>query len=385
MAQDRGLEEYMRRILKMRRLTKDHVVNTYWQQIQEIVENGFVAFILRGALCWKSPEGKRVESPTGHVWLKSNHYDPIGKPIKAEQVKTYLQWYLNLYEIWGGIRTEIDPRDEERAKEALEQSIRDISLLCNLISLICEASISWYPACFTEVQVVSASRSQPEEQSPYTEWRCLPLTRSQEEQCSMLVEDEHFEKEVLPFFEFVRSIGNSELAALLRRSIAWHATGNFLGSGLNRFLNYWESIELLAHFFYGRLPSELIERPSRSERKNQVLQILNQQVTPSNCLKIAAQCAKFVQPTIRSQMQSVVPILTGRKDFGEVLFEGDSNTGKSLYDIRNDIAHGNYCEHDLAFTALVEERLHDMRSYSSKVLWSTLRRVPILEEYLEKA
>ena len=102
--------------MRMYRLTRNEIINTYWQHLEEVAANGFVPFILRGSLCWESPENKRVESETGSVWLQSEYYNPIGKPITDEPVKVYLQWYLNLYQIWGGMYANADPQNEEVAK-----------------------------------------------------------------------------------------------------------------------------------------------------------------------------------------------------------------------------------------------------------------------------
>lgn len=214
--------------------------------------------------------------------------------------------------------------------------------------------------------------------------RLLPLPRRQEERVSTHVQDEYVADELYPLFHYARSVRNNELGALVRRALSWHATGNYIGSGMNRFVNYWESVELLSHFFYRKLPRALTNRPSKSDKKDQVLQILEQQATRRNCLQIAQQCGMVVppMPRVRTVLESTLPVITGQADLAKALFTKDGKSGRSLYAIRNDIAHGNHCDHELEFTDLVDERLHEMRCFSRDVLWRMLERIPSLEEYL---
>lgn len=79
-------------------------------------------------------------------------------------------------------------------------------------------------------------------------------------------------------------------------------------------------------------------------------------------------------------MSAVIPILVGGDDFVNRFFEPDNVTQKSLYDIRNDIAHGNYCDHDTQFTEVVEQRLYDMNTLSRDVITATIQRIKTIEQ-----
>jgi hypothetical protein len=372
-------------MLSMRRLTRNEMMNTYWQYIHEIASTGFVPFIIRGSLCWESPSDTVLQSSSEGIWLKSDCYDPTGKPITDEPIKVHLQWHLNYYDIWGGLAIDVDPQSEEMSKTALEQAIQDIYLLCNLISLTGGVSVTWYPARLVNAPEGGVSLPSQAEHQADLRLRLLPLPRAQEERVGTRVQDEYVADELYPLFHHARSIKNNELGALVRRALSWHATGNYIGSGLNRFVNYWESVELLAHFFYRKLPRELTNRPSKSDKKDQVLQILERPPTRRNCLEIAQQCGMVVPPlpSARTVLEATLPVITGQADSAEPLFAKNEEGGKCLYDIRNDIAHGNHCDHELEFTDLVDERLQVMRRISRDVLWQTLHRIPFLEKYCQ--
>ena len=117
----------------------------------------------------------------------------------------------------------------------------------------------------------------------------------------------------------------------------------------------------------------------------QVLQILERPATRRNCLEIAQQCGMVVppMPSASTVLEAVLPVITGQADSAEPLFAKNEEGGKSLYDLRNDIAHGNHCDHELEFTDLVDKRLRDMRRFSRDVLWRMLQRIPSFEGYFQ--
>jgi hypothetical protein len=282
MEPDLAFQEFIRRTHEMFALTDDHVVNTYWQHAQEVVDNGFVAFVLRGSLSWKSLRRQRVTSADGSLWLQSDLYDPVGKHIAEEPVRWHMQFNLNLSDVWGGLRTEFNPGNAKEAKDALGLAVRDISLLANLASLHTGASMSWLPARYLEVNVEPVP-SPVRDLTPRKEWLCLPLSRYAEAHDGVSVGDAFVEQRLMPLFDLIRAIHNDMLAGVIRRAIAWHASGNYLGSGLNRFVNLWESIELLGEFFYSKIKSSMPGRPSPEERRVSLLALLSGPVTPADC------------------------------------------------------------------------------------------------------
>lgn len=351
---DEEFVNYMRRTAAMYRLTRNQVVNTYWQHLAEVIDNGFIAFMLRGAVSWESESGERIGSSDGAVWLKSDLYDPVGKHLAAQPVRLFLQFQMNIHDIWGGLKVNVDPEDEETSKATLEKGIADIALLSDLLSFATGASSTWYPARYLKVKVTPISTPPPDEEERY-EWQCWPLPRRSEEHSGVGIRDRFVRVGLMPLFEYLRSLSHPEIAAVLRRALSWHAQGNYLGSGLNRFVNYWESIELLAHFFYKRLPANLRGRPAKPGR-----------------------------PTIREKMKAVLPLLTSRDDFDGKLF-GEGPGGVSLYRLRNDIAHGNRCDHELEFTDLVDGQIDEFQQLGKQVLRATFNRVDEVEQLIYDA
>lgn len=49
---DESLEKFMRHIFEMRQLTNVEVINTYWQQADQIATTGKLGFIIRGNVSW---------------------------------------------------------------------------------------------------------------------------------------------------------------------------------------------------------------------------------------------------------------------------------------------------------------------------------------------
>lgn len=79
-----------------------------------------------------------------------------------------------------------------------------------------------------------------------------------------------------------------------------------------------------------------------------------------------------------------MPLLVGKQDIIDKFFVPDDITHQSLYGIRNDIAHGNYCDHDIQFTELVEKRLYDMCVLSREVIIACIKRLAIIEQLISK-
>lgn len=384
MEPDKQFQEYVRRTQAMHRLTKDHVINSYWQHAVEIQRNGFVAFILRGALAWESESRQRITSPSGAVWLQSDHYDPEGKHIAAEPVRLHMQLNLNLNDIWGGVKISINPADEVASHGALESAVRDIALVSNLASFLTGTSMSWLPARYLQVRDLNV-QPPPSESSESGDWRCLPLSREFQLHQGAVGNDMFVGQELLPLFESIRALSNTELAGVLCRALSWHASGNYLGSGLNRFVNYWETIELIGHFFYSKLPSTVLDVLSKAERQTHLRDIFARDLTDATSRWSAGEdIARLVRPSARTILEAVLPILFKDSSILAQLFSASHESGKSMYQIRNDIAHGNATDHEVDFTDLVSKRLYEMQQLSKAVVTAVLHTSSELEELLAR-
>lgn len=346
----------------MRNLTKNYIINTYWHHIEEIRENGSLPFILTGSLAWESTEGTQLQSKSKRVCLESKCYDPVGKPILANPIMVHRQRDLKLYDTWGWIKTDL-PEEVSSAKRAIEDAVFHISLLSNITSLMSNTSLAWYPARYMERQVLPVEPPSSAIKKS-KEWKCLRMPRESEDTIHTTVEDDFFTKDVFPAFEALRSLSDVSLRNLLCRAIAWHARGNVLGSKLTRFVSYWESIELLAHGLY---PYVSTSRSNKAERRKKIMELLSD-VKKNNCFKVVEDCYNIQNTSIRDKLRIVLPKISTDMQLSDKLFSSGGAGQKSLYQLRNDIVHGNCCEHDLEFAAEVEERLDLMCKYSHQAI-----------------
>lgn len=227
---DRSFDDYVRRTSEMYRHTRNHLVNSYWQSLAES-SAPFLPFVLRGSLQWESLSKGQVYAPDQQTWLLSRLYDPVGKHIGANPVQLYLQWDLNLYEIWGGVPLPPLPQASESAFPQLSAAVGEVSLLTDLASLLTGASLQWLPARWSQVRLISTLEPNREAEL-LEEWQCVPLQRDADEGVTTVVDDSFVSEGLLPLFAALRSIPGTT-RGLLARAIGWHAAGNYRGSGMS--------------------------------------------------------------------------------------------------------------------------------------------------------
>jgi len=237
------------------------------------------------------------------------------------------------------------------------------------MSLLNGVSLLWYPARYAHVR--HEPMPPPPERAVTESWVCLPLPRSQDERTSTVLRDEHILNELLPLRDKVESLP-STVQTVIKTAIDWHAQGNRYTSGLNRFVNYWESIELLGHFFYTRLPASVVQRKAKTEKKDMIISLLKE-VTQDNCMDVVKKCNEIRMPTARTKVLTFLDIITDRDKMEALLFKPDDKTGKSLYQIRNDIAHGNLSEHHFETIESFSHRLFDAQKVSRQIILLSIK------------
>lgn len=364
---DESLEKFMRHIFEMRQLTNVEVINTYWQQADQIATTGKLGFIIRGNVSW---EPSLVEGISrDDIWLKSNRYDPIGKHISERPVQTYLQWYLNLYEIWGTINIDIDPNDSLASKSSIEEALEKITIVNNSLSLLIGASVRWYPARYAQIRHVPLPPLPDQEETE--SWDCLPLRRSQDEHSTIILNDSFIRDDLFPFIYEVETLPTI-IKPVISTALEWHTLANTFASGLNRFLNYWSSIELLGFFFYRHLHNYEGIKLNKKQKREKIMKIINDELTYRNCLEIVRKCNEIRNPTTRTRMLSFLDIIADKNLMEDLLFNPDEKSKKSLYQIRNDIAHGNISEHDFETLENLRHRLLDARRISREIILRTI-------------
>lgn len=364
------LQEYAKRMMQIRNLSKDENIRKYLEFIEELEAQRRLAFVMQGNVQWKA---KKADGISAHgIWLRSNLYDPVGKHIMDNPVKSYLQMHQNTYEIGGTVDGLFNSADNNLAKSEIETALKRITILRNAFSLQFGVSITWYPAKYLEVKAVNSSPPPAKEYKK--EWCFWQIPISQEERTSAIVEDEHVES-VLQSAHYIEHL-DERIAATICTALDWHSEGNRHGSGLSRFANHWASIEVIGHFFYARLKADVVGRRSTQQKIYEVNKILNNG-SSTVILERITQCKAIVYPSIREKLRSVFALLPDSSDWETELFARD-DSNKSLYQLRNDIAHGNVSEHHFESVAAMKKRLLDMYQISRKVLLSTIENVDCL-------
>ena len=362
---DDSFRKFIEKTTKIQQLTKDEIVQQYLGRLPCVSKTGKLPFIIQGNLQWKSQSENGIYS--NGIWLKSNLYDLAGKNLFNNPVKNYLQMYLNTYEIGGTIDIDVSQDDLENAKDKIIHALNKITILKNSISLLSESSLDWCPAMYMEVEVLD--EPSPPKKDKTKEMRFLPLQKSQEHHSSYIINDDH----VKSILNFTKSVGRVKepIATVLKTSMDWHADGNRHQSGLGRFVSYWASIELLGNYFYKNLKPNLIDRKNKSKKKKLILDVFSDDLSKDTFQKVE-KCYFLISPPIKEKICSFLSFISGSNGWEKALFSPDADSGKSLYKIRNDIAHGSISGHDFEEVASLQKRLDDMGEMSRKVVLITL-------------
>jgi len=353
-------QEYIKRMKQIHSMSKDENIRKYLEFIKELEAQECLAFVIQGNVQWNA---KKANGISAHgIWLRSNLYDPIGKQIMVDPVKDYLQKYQNTYEIGGTVDGIFNSADKNLAKSEIESALKRITILRNAFSILFGVSTTWYPV-----------------KEYKKEWGFWQIPVSQEERTSTILEDEHVES-VLQAVHDIEHL-DERIATTISTALDWHSEGNRHGSGLSRFVNHWASIEIIGHFLYAKLKADIVGRKSKQQKKNKVNKIL---INGSNTtiLDRITQCNAIVYPPIREKLHSVFALLPDSSAWETELF-GRDDSDKSLYQLRNDIAHGKVSEHHFESIATMKERLLDMCQISRKVLLSTIKNVDCLLKNLD--
>ena len=284
---------------------------------------------------------------------------------------------MSLYDIWGGVSINLPLDDVDAAKAALGDTIQEISQLCAIASLWTGASLRWYPARYSQIKVKPTTPPPAEEIR--MEWQCWPLYGQPGETFINIVNDQDVSDELLPLFEQITSIRSAELSGVLARALSFHAQGNYREAGLNRYVSLWAAIELLGHFFHSGLPGRI----DRTQKKEKIMRIM-EGVNENNCLQKVHEAAKIQHPGTRQILEAVLPrISKGELNAGK-LFEENPKSGKSLYDIRNDLAHGKHAGYEAEFTEVVTQSIEELRQFSRGTILAVLRNANELSANLKE-
>jgi len=364
---DDSFSRYIQHIHKMQKQTRHEIINTYWKQAHEIAKTGKILFIIKGNMVWK--ENNDWINNDG-LCLKSNYLTPPKNLINENQIKYYLQTNMNIYEIWGNIEIKLNPEDEQDSKSRIETAIKRIDCITNIMSFDSSASLCWYPArnCHIEYRPLPSSPNQEISHK----WIYCELPRSQSETVHWTI----FDDAISEIFHIYNTIENlpQKIQNVILTSIEYHAQANKMTSGLNKFVNYWASIELLSTFCYDNHPDKVAWNKSKEEKKKEIHKLLHE-ITKKNCLEKIKKCNEIINPGIKKKTELFLDVLFDDSDImKKKLFDKDEKSEMSLYYIRNKIAHGSISERDFEKIEVLEERGHNAQEASFGIILQTIKK-----------
>lgn len=361
------LLERMRRDAEMRGRTNDELVQYLWQDAEEGQTK--LHFVLDSRIIWKTQTPQWQDVLLGQ--LSPDNCDPPGSGPQRMFPQTQSHF---------GCRVTVDPllrADVEHSRQAILEGIRKAQVLADAVSLVSFKSVRLRAAIRREA---SWSDSNPIDRAVPPEGRThfLFSYETDEERTSANITDDWIRTQLRAFVAVLTGIPDNDVRWTLERAISWHAQANSL-EGLGRYIHYWASIELLGGFFYEYLEPAHIGRPSNSDLEATVLRKLLD-LSSKNYRDVVNECDRVLNPTAREKILALSKVvLPPDSDIRRMLFDkprGEKGRplegARSMYDIRNDIAHGNTSALFREYLDQNAERLERFQRVSFKFIVAVL-------------
>ncbi len=129
-----------------------------------------------------------------------------------------------------------------------------------------------------------------------------------------------------------------------------------------------------------------MKRKTKEQKKDDIMSHLKA-ATRNNCMSVIDCCDEIREPSSRTKIRGFLGALvdesTDRESIEDELFQVDQKAGKSLYQIRNDIVHGNISEHQLEAVGLIDHLLYKARSISRKIILHSINCAGKLDKLIK--
>ncbi len=249
--------------------SKSQIVNQYLYMKDAINKTGKLAFILKGNLAWDSDKKDGLE--IDNIWLQSK-YIKLEEGLNFDELPINFQYQtnFNLHEIWGAFKINLKKEKKEEVLKKIENSIDNIISLNNIMSFLSGTSLQWYPATYRNVQHRVRKREKKED---YYSWECEPFHKDGESYMRIDIKDDFILKRVMPLFKDLESL-HDKISTPIKSAIDWHAEANRYTSGINRFVHYWQSIELLGNYFFDNLNADIVKKGNKNTKKSNIIEVI---------------------------------------------------------------------------------------------------------------
>lgn len=330
----------MTRRREMQELTNDDVIQEIWSHWGEQTP-GRVDFVLRGHVAWESRLDEEIDVGVG--WIRPTVYEPVRSGPDFEDFGSAIREY------GAGVpvKCTIDSKAEEASREIFGALSR-ISLMADVLGFLTGFSVQWRPARLVECVYGGPRRDGGSAATIHTK-RFMRIDPHQELTATVL--DDDYMRNV--FGRVVRDIWTmpEPIGPILQTAVSWQAQAANV-RGLGRYVHYWASVELLAEFLDANLPASVTKRTPDSEIKQKILENLLS-VDGQNYMKKVEACGELARPSVRGRVKRIAALI----EFDEARLFSAPKGDKSLYQIRNDIAHGNVSHSDRTYISRHSKQL----------------------------
>lgn len=336
---------WLRRSQEMSTLTNGHSVREHWKWWHERTP-GRVDIVIHANVSWESKVDHEIDLGIG--WIRPTLYEPVraGPPFELP--------VMGHHDYGAGIPVEdVAESEPGRGLEVLGEAADKAAFITNCLSFLTGFAAWWRPA---RVMEVVHGNEAPAPGSAEKRFRKYFSLAPAEEMTSAVVDDEWVTRRLAPFIRVLWNLESAELRRVLLAAISWQAHANST-EGLGRYLHYFASVELVAHFLYGTLPNDVVGRVPQSEVQRKILELLLD-VNSKNYMPTATKIADVLEVSARTKLKRIATLV----DFdADVFFTRAQRDGKSLVDIRNDIAHGNIARDDRSYLEANREAIEKFR------------------------
>jgi hypothetical protein len=366
------MREWLDRSMAMHALTRDELVNQLWESAVDGQEE--LHFVLQARFTWESPNPNWHDVHLGK--LAPDNADPPGSGFRSLMPNVPCNYGLKV-----PVST-LTRSDAPGSRQAILDCIRRAQVIADVASLVSGESVRLRAARRREMSWDSSEHFSDMQPASGKTHFLFPIETAQETTHTGFGNDDWLTA-LRSCLTALNTITDDDVKQTLADAISWHAQANLL-HGFGRYIHYWASIELLGSFFYEFLDPSRIQRRSADAISADVLRRL-MDLSSANYTKVVQECAQILNPPIREKILALADIVLPQHSdlrktlYGKEYLNGEpKENSRNMYDLRNDIAHGNISVHDRSYMEQHGEKLDRFRVVSFEFIIRVLLSAPML-------